>query len=149
MSILESTALDMSAILLRAYDVGDMIKASAELADYLYWKQAVNADPDTQRLIGLFAKAKDRFEEAERFGHFHPNYHEALEKVQQVQAELDRNEPIRRFRAAEEKLDDLLFTVSETIAFAVSDTIKVPGNKQLTSSGCNCSSGGSGCSSCG
>jgi cell fate (sporulation/competence/biofilm development) regulator YlbF (YheA/YmcA/DUF963 family) len=145
MSIQETVALDMSAILLRAYDVGDMINASAELADYLYWKQAVDADPEAQRLIGLFAKAKEKFEECERFGHFHPNYHEALEKVQQVQAELDKIEPIARFKAAEEKLDDLLFAVSETIAYAVSDTIKVPGNKQEISGGCNCSTGGGSC----
>jgi len=146
MSIQETTALDMSAILLRAYDVGDMIRTSAELAEYLYWKHAVDADSESQRLIGRFAKAKTTFEECERFGHFHPNYHEALAHVQQIQAEMDRCEPIRRYKAAEEKLDDLLFEVSETIAFAVSDTIKVPGNKQLTSSsGCNCSTGGGGC----
>jgi len=145
-AILEANALDMSAILLRAYDVGDMINASAELADYLYCKQAMEADSEVAQVAKQFAKAKERFEECERFGHFHPNYHEALEQVQRVQDQLDAMEPVRRFKSAEDKLDELLFTISGMIAHAVSDSIKVPGNKlTLGNSGCNCSSGGGSC----
>ncbi|WP_442603882.1 YlbF family regulator [Paenibacillus sp. KN14-4R] len=141
MSILEENTLDMSAILMQAYDVGDMIKDSAELADYLYWKQALNTDPEVKELMKLFAKKKEMFEECERFGHFHPNYHEALEQVQQVQELLDQQETIRRYKEGEERLDDLLFSVSELIAHAVSDSIKVPSNKTQPS-GSGCASGG-------
>lgn len=144
MSIQEATALDMSTIMLHAYDVGDMINTSAELADYLYWKHAVDNNEEVQELIRLFAKKKERFEECERFGHFHPSYHEALQQVQDVQEQMDKHESVRRYKAAEDRLDDLLYTVSETIAHAVSDTIKVPTNKLLTAKGCS-----GGCSSCG
>lgn len=144
MSIEEATALDMSSILLHAYDLGDMINTSAELADYLYWKQAVDNNEEVQELVKLFAKAKERFEECERFGHFHPNYHEALQQVQDVQSLMDQHEAVLRYKAAEDRLDDLLFSISETIAHAVSDTIKVPSNKMLTAKGCS-----GGCKSCG
>jgi len=144
MSMEEAAALDMSSILLHAYDLGDMINTSAELADYLYWKQAVDNDAEAQELIKLFAKAKERFEECERFGHFHPNYHEGLQHVQEVQNLMDNNKAVLRFKAAEDRLDDLLFSISETIAHSVSDTIKVPGNKMLTAKGCS-----GGCKSCG
>ncbi|MCR8641735.1 YlbF family regulator [Paenibacillus sp. N1-5-1-14] len=136
MSMIEDNALDMSAILMQAYDVGDMIKGSAELADYLYWKQAVSNDPEVQELTKLFAKKKEMFEECERFGHFHPSYHDALEQVQKVQELLDQQEVIRRYKEGEERLDDLLYSVSELIAQSVSNSIKVPSNKTQPVSGC-------------
>lgn len=148
MAVMESRTLDMSAILLEAYDLADMIKYSAETADYLYWKQAKDADPEVARLVKEFAKKKELFEECERFGHYHPDYHEALDQVKAVQAQLDEVEAVRKYKEAERKLDDLLYTVSETIARSVSETIKVPSNDPLASSG-GCSSGGSCSGNCG
>ncbi|MFS0839442.1 YlbF family regulator [Paenibacillus sp. 1P03SA] len=150
MSVAEAKTMDMSSILMGAYQVGDLINNSAEVADYLYWKQAVEQDFEAQRLVREFNKAKDLFEECERFGHFHPDYHAALDKVQAVQSRLEQVQSIKEFKEAEERLDQLLYTISKTIATAVSDTIKVPGGLD-TGSGGGCSSCGSGgsCSSCG
>lgn len=142
MSIMEADTLDMSAILMHAFDMGDMINSSAEVADYLYWKAAVEGSNEVKEVQALFNKKKDLFEECERFGHFHPSYHEALAAVNDVQDKMAQIEAVRRFKEAEDRLDSLLYTVSETIAYAVSDTIKVPSNNPLPSSG-GCSSGGS------
>ncbi|PYI54389.1 YlbF family regulator [Paenibacillus flagellatus] len=135
--------LDMGQLLLQAYEIGDMINSSAEVADYLHWKKAVERDPDVQDAVSAFAKAKESFQDCERFGHFHPDYHAALEVVQQAQARLDSFDAVRRFKEAEARLDDLLFRVSETIAHSVSDTIKVPSNNPLPTKGCggNCNGG--------
>jgi hypothetical protein len=70
MSILEADMLDMSAVLMHAYDMGDMIKSSAEVADYLYWKTAVESSAEVKELQALFMKKKELFEECERFGHY-------------------------------------------------------------------------------
>ncbi|WP_438446736.1 YlbF family regulator [Gorillibacterium sp. sgz5001074] len=148
MSVMERTALDMSALLLGAYELGDMILASGEAADYLQWKKAMAEDPAAQELIRKLQKQKDLFEECQRFGHFHPEYHKAMDAVRAVQEELDGVESVRRFKEAEERLDDLLYEVSETIARSVSDSIKVPTNKLLPESG-GCSSGGSCSGKCG
>jgi cell fate (sporulation/competence/biofilm development) regulator YlbF (YheA/YmcA/DUF963 family) len=148
MSIMEADTLDMSAILMHAYDMGDMIKSSTEVADYLYWKAAVESSAEVKQLQTLFAKKKELFEECERFGHYHPSYHEAMAAVQEVQDQLDRIEAVSRFKQAEQRLDDLLFSVSTTIAYAVSDSIKVPSNNPLPTSG-GCSSGGSCSGKCG
>jgi len=142
-SMAETDALDMSAVLMQAYDMGDMINSSAEVADYLYWKALVESSAEVREMQREFAKQKERFAECERFGHYHPNYHEALEAVQAVQDRLDQIEAVRRFKEAERQLDDLLYTVSATIAHAVSDSIKVPSNNPLPSSGKGCGSGGS------
>lgn len=150
MAVMEAQALDMSAILTQAYDLGDMINGSAETADYLYWKKVKDEDPQVEELLRLFQKKKDLFEECQRFGHFHPDYHSALDQAKQIQEQLDSLESVKRYKEAERRLDDLLFTVSEMIARSVSDSIKVPGNELLASGG-SCSTGGcsGGCSSCG
>ena len=64
--------LDMAALLTAAYELGDMINHSADAADYEYWKAEMRNDPEAQRLIKLFGKAKEKFEECQRFGRFHP-----------------------------------------------------------------------------
>ncbi len=144
MSILETKTLDMSVLLLKAYEIGDMINASAEVAEYLYWKDQVDRDSDIQNCVKLFKIKKQQFAECERFGHYHPDYHAALEEVKKVQSRLDEFEAVKKFKQAEERLDDLLYSVSKTIAHSVSETIKVPSNDPLPA-GRGCGSGG-GCS---
>lgn len=150
MSMTETQTLDMAQLLLQAYDVGDMINNSAEVAEYIRWKNAVECDSEVQAAAAAFAKAKLKFEDCERFGHFHPDYHAALETVNKAQEQLDKFEAVRRFKDAEASLDDLLFRVSETIAHSVSEHIKVPSNNPLpTGGGCGAGGCSGGCSSCG
>lgn len=142
MGIMEKQALDMSAILLETYDLSDMINQSAEVADYLYWKQEVENDESIREAVRRFERTKELYDEAQRFGHFHPDYHKALENAHKAEIELEAFEQVRRFKEAEEKLDELLHDVSKTIAHAVSESIKVPSNKILPDAG-GCGSGGS------
>nr|WP_157334886.1 YlbF family regulator [Paenibacillus lutrae] len=145
----EAKTLDMSSILMEAYDVADSINRSVEVADYLYWKQAMENDLQAQSVVREFNKAKELFEECERFGHFHPDYHASLDRVQAVQVKFDNVQSIHKYKEAEERLDELLYTVSKMIAAAVSDTIKVPGGLDTGGGGCSGGSCSGGCSSCG
>jgi len=51
MSVMERTALDMATVLMKAYHLGDMINGSAEVADYLYWKEVLAKDVEVNNLI--------------------------------------------------------------------------------------------------
>lgn len=148
MLLTETKSLDMAQVLLCAYEIGDMINKSEELAEYLSWKEAVGRDPDIQDAVRAFAKAKETFEDCQRFGHFHPDYHAALEAVNRQQERLDSFEAVRRYKQAEERLDELLHAVSETIARAVSETVKVPSNNPLPTNGCGSGGCSGGCGSC-
>ena len=149
MSVAERTALDMASLLLKAYDIGDLILHSAETESYIRWKREMEQNDDVRQLVRKMEKRKETFAECERFGHFHPEYHKALDAVKEVEAELDRIEAVVRFKEAENRLDELLYEVSETIARAVSESIKVPSNNPLpVKDGCGCGSG-SACGSCG
>jgi cell fate (sporulation/competence/biofilm development) regulator YlbF (YheA/YmcA/DUF963 family) len=148
MALMEANALDMSTILLQAYELGDWINGSVEVAEYLQAKHEMEHDDSVKEIVRSFAKKKELFEECERFGHFHPDYNSAMEQVQQVQQQMEQNQVWSRFNQAEHKLDDLLYTVSKTIAHSVSMTIKVPSNVMQPDNGCSsggCSTGG-GCS---
>ncbi len=39
-----TASLDMASLLMSAYDLGDSINQSAEVAEYLYWKKVVFED---------------------------------------------------------------------------------------------------------
>lgn len=152
MSIAERHIFDFPALLDKADELGSALLRSAEVAQYLFWKERAAQDEAAKAIIRKMAKVKERFEECERFGHFHPDYHAALDQVKAVEAEMAGVESIREFKKAEEALDKLLYDVSEVIAHAVSDSVKVPSNDPLPKSGSgSCSTGGcsGGCSSCG
>ncbi|MFC4100977.1 YlbF family regulator [Paenibacillus xanthanilyticus] len=139
---------DMGRMMLDAYELGDMINQSAEMAEYLYWKTLVEQDEQIQRETKRFAKAKEAFEETERFGRFHPDYHAAKDKVKSIQQELDAIPSVSRFKVAEKALDELLHEVATQLAGSISETIKVPGNEKAgggCGSGGSCSCGSGGC----
>lgn len=85
-------------------------------------------DESAQKLIREFQKKKELFEEAKRFGHFHPDYHKAKREARLFKREMEKHPVIGAYLKAEHELDELLFHVSKTIAHAVSPTIKIPSN---------------------
>jgi len=120
--------LDMSEILMDVYQLADEINRSEEVKAYLACKKKMQQDPEAQKLIREFQRVKELYKEAQRFGIFHPNYHEAKEKAEAFQKKLCTHPTICAYLEAEEKLDELLYHVSLTIARAVSPSVKVPAN---------------------
>jgi len=141
--------IDMAGLLTAAYELGDMINRSADTADYAYWKSQVQQNEEVKQLVKKFDKAKEKFEECQRFGRFHPDYHAAKDEVTAIQRQLDEHDCVQRFKRAEQALDELLHDVSSLIARAVSEDIKVPANESSAGGGCgsggSCSCGSGGC----
>nr|AYQ71884.1 YlbF family regulator [Cohnella candidum] len=141
---------DWTELLSKAYTLGEMIKRSAMADDYVYWKKKVEEDAEAKEVSRRLSKAKEKFAECERFGRFHPDYNEALDRVYAVQAEMDKLESVNRFKQAERELDELLHDISFTVARAVSESVKVPeADSQAKGGGCggggSCSCGSGGC----
>ncbi|OAB33817.1 YlbF family regulator [Paenibacillus glacialis] len=139
MSVSELQSVDMQQVLMYAYELGDLINQSVDVSDYLYWKRQVDAHEGIQSLVKQLAAKKELFDETQRFGHFHPDYHAAKDAVHAVEMDLEMYEEVQNFQKAEKRLDDMLHQMSETIAFSVSDSIKVPSNDPQPK---GCSSGG-------
>lgn len=131
-------SLDMAEILTEAYQLADLILESEEAKRYLQLKERMNADSEVQKLLGEFRQKKEKFEEARRFGHYHPDYHAAKEEAESFREKLARHPLIAEFLRAEEQLDRLLNEVSRTIAHAVSESVKVPINDPQPTKGRKC-----------
>ncbi|SEM75974.1 Cell fate regulator YlbF, YheA/YmcA/DUF963 family (controls sporulation, competence, biofilm development) [Paenibacillus sp. OV219] len=147
----QDSTLDMGQLLLNAYEIGDMINQSAEVAEFAYWKQVVDQNDQVHELVKQFNKAKELFVECERFGRFHPDYNSAKDKVVAIEHQLGEIECVSKYKAAEQAVDDMLHDIAKEIAFSVSETIKVPSNDPLPKGGgcgsggsCSCGSGGCG-----
>ncbi len=146
----EQDIVDFTELLSRAYALGDMIKRSDLTDHYVYWKRQVEQDEEVGRLSRRLALAKEKYAECERFGRFHPDYHEALNQVYAAQAELDRLDSVRGFKTAEQTLDELFHEISSLVARSVSESVKVPDlDPNARGSGCGsggiCSCGSGGC----
>lgn len=135
-------------LLEKAEFIGDLIVQS-DLADtYRYYYKKLRTDPETRRKIEEFTKMKDLYEEVQRFGRFHPDYKEIMQKTRERKRAMDLDENVASFRKAEMELQSLLDEISIIIARSVSEHIKVPtGNPFFETGGCGggCGTGG-GCS---
>ena len=142
-------AVDFTELQSRAFALGDMIKRSDLTESYVYWKRQVELDEEARQISKRLARAKEKYAECQRFGRFHPDYHEALSQVYAVQEELDALASVRGFKDAERALDELLHDISYMVARSVSESVKVPdldpnarGGGCGSGGGCSCGSGG-------
>ncbi len=103
-------------------------------------------DAVAQELIRKFTAMKDRYEEVQRFGKYHPDYHVVTKEMRELKRQVDLHETIANFKKAENEVQKLLDEISVIIGQEVSPSIKVPtGNPFFDSMGCGggCGSGGS------
>ncbi|WP_400163943.1 YlbF family regulator [Brevibacillus sp. TJ4] len=146
MELLETT--DTTQLILESYELSSMINQSREVSEYLLAKRRMEEDGEVKRLMSLFAKKKEQYEDVQRFGKYHPDYNHISAEVRDLKRTIESMEVVQAFKQAENQLDELLYQVSRTIADAVSNSIKVPSNNpflEVKSSGCG-SGGSCGCS---
>ena len=137
-------------ILEQAEEIAQMIIQS-EIADYyMSCIYKVKNNSDTQQKIRAFVTMKEKYEEVQRFGKYHPDYKTIIKDMRGLKREMDLDENVSEFRKAENALQSLLDEVSIRIGRSVSEHIKVlTGNpffeNQSHSGGCG-SGGSCGCS---
>ncbi|ADU30875.1 YlbF family regulator [Evansella cellulosilytica] len=138
-------------ILQEVYDFSDFITSSEVFLHYIETKRALEKNRDAQRMITHFQALKEKYEEVQRFGKYHPDFDKVTKEVREWKRKVDTNLFVSEFKKAEEELNQLLVEISQIVANAVSTHIKVPtGNPFFDQGGCGtggCGSGGGcGCS---
>lgn len=147
--MLAVNTIDMAALMTAGYELGDLINESREVATFLYWHEQVKRSKTVLPVVEKQKRAAELFEEVQRFGHFHPNYHEAKDRMREIESELAAIPEVQQYRAAERAVDELLYEVAKLIAGTVSESIKVPAHEGVASGcgsggSCGCGSGGCG-----
>jgi len=147
-----ATTLDLSVFVEEAYQLGQLILKSEEAKQYLQSRKKMDEDPEAQALISDFIRKKEAFEEAERFGKYHPDYQKLNREMREAKRSLDMNQYIAEFKKAEKEMESILNEISKIVAFAVSEDIKVPTGNPFwdaigcgSGGGCGCKTGGGGC----
>lgn len=134
------------SIIEKAETLSDMILSSEIIDEYRRANHAVYSDESLAKAIYDFTNMKERYEEVQRFGRYHPDYKTVMKDIRIQKRNLDMNEQVAALRIAENDVQNLLSEVSGIIAKSVSDSVKAPaGDGFFTDSSCGggCGSGGS------
>ncbi|MBB4824047.1 cell fate (sporulation/competence/biofilm development) regulator YlbF (YheA/YmcA/DUF963 family) [Sporosarcina luteola] len=128
-----------------AEELSDLILRSDVVMEYRRASQAVYTDEDLVKAIQSFTVLKERYEEVQRFGKYHPDYNIVMKRIRAEKRELDLNEQVAALRLAENDVQQLLDEVSTMIAHSVSEAVKVPAGNGFFTTSCSggCGSGGS------
>ena len=119
-----------------------MILSSEQFYRYLDAHRAVYTNSNLVKEINDFTILKDRYEEVQRFGKYHPDYSSVMKNIRVTKRKLDMVEDVANLKVAENELQDLLDEVSLLIGKSVSEGVKVPvSNPFFASSGSSCGSG--------
>ena len=120
----------------------NMILSSEQFYRYLDAHRAVYTNSSLVKEINDFTILKDRYEEVQRFGKYHPDYSSVMKNIRVTKRKLDMVDGVANLKIAENELQDLLDEVSLLIGKTVSEGVKVPvSNPFFASSGSSCGSG--------
>lgn len=128
-------------------DLIEMLKHSEVYTNYQDKKNTLAQNAQAQGLISRFLKVRDRYDEVQRFGKYHPDYKKVIQEMMDIKRDVDMDDQIVAYKHAEQQMEALLNEVGLEIAQAVSASIKVPTGDPFFDRGC---SGGCGTgSACG
>lgn len=134
-------------IIEHAEELTDILLSSEVVKEYNKAREAVYSNDDLVKSIKEFTVMKERYEEVQRFGRYHPDYNIVMKEIRLQKRALDLNEKVAALRLAENDVQLLYDEVGSIIAKSVSDSVKVPvGSAFFTSSSCSsgsCGTGGS------
>ncbi|MCF6410442.1 YlbF family regulator [Pseudalkalibacillus salsuginis] len=118
--------------------------------EYKEAKKKLREDKEAQKLIDEFSKMKEKYEEVQRFGKYHPDYKTVSTDIRVLKREIDLNETVAAFKRAEKELEGLLNEICGVLAGQVSKNIKVPtGNPFFDNMSCGGGCGSGGACGCG
>lgn len=134
-------------ILQESHDFSELILTSDVFNNYISIKKQVQHNSDTQEMLQHFQGLKEKYEEVQRFGKYHPDFRKITSEVREYKRKLDTYPLIAEYKESEKELESLLNEVCQIIAHSVSSEIKVPSGNPFfdQSSSCagGCGSGGS------
>ncbi|WP_042349054.1 YlbF family regulator [Bacillus massiliigorillae] len=142
--------LERVEILQCADELAQMVFESEVGENYLISLYKLQNDAEAQSKIKAFTEMKERYEEVQRFGRYHPDYKYVNLETRTRKRDLDLHPTVAEFKVAENKFQETLDQISVIIARSVSTHIKTPAGNPFFEGGCSsggCGSGGScGCS---
>jgi cell fate (sporulation/competence/biofilm development) regulator YlbF (YheA/YmcA/DUF963 family) len=136
-------------LLEKAEELVQMVLDSDVAENYRRCLYRVKSSKETQAKVQAFVKMKERYEEVQRFGRYHPDYKEVMGQIRVLKREVDLDDAVAEFKKAENDLQGLLDEISVLIGRSVSDSVKVPTGNPFFDTGSSCGGGCGSGGSCG
>lgn len=136
--------MEQFSILDEADTLASMLIHSDVFIKYLDSRERVAQDEEAQDLVRRFVKVKDKYDEVQRFGRYHPDYKSVITQMMEAKRDADMNDLISAYKEAENELQQLLNEISLVFARSVSESIKVPTGDPFFDRSCGggCGTGG-------
>jgi len=136
--------LEHLTLLDHADDLIEMFSDSEVVERYRANKDKLARDEKAKALIKQFVQLREKYNEVQRFGKYHPEFDSVIRQMMDVKRDLDLNDTIAAYKKAEEDVEALLNDISRSLAMAVSPSIKVPTGDPFFDRGCGggCGTGG-------
>ena len=136
-------------ILDEADELSAMVLSSEQAQNLRNAYHEVYSDEKLVQQIHAFTRMKEQYEDVQRFGKYHPDYHIIMKKIREQKRNLDLDQRIANLKFAENEFQDLLDEISLVVGKSVSEAVKVPVSNPFFSTGSSCGTGcgtGGGCS---
>ncbi|HWL12504.1 MAG TPA: YlbF family regulator [Ureibacillus sp.] len=137
-------------ILDEADELSAMILSSEQAQKLRIAYNEVYSDEKLVHQIYAFSRMKEQYEDVQRFGKYHPDYHTIMKQIRQQKRSLDTDDRVANLKLAENDFQDLLDEISLIVGKSVSEAVKVPvSNPFFATSSSSCGTGcgtGGGCS---
>ncbi len=108
------------------YQVIDEIKTSKDYQRLLVLHQMIKTDPTISQLVGQFNNYKEKYQEVQKYGKYHPNLKEVQLAFSKAKTSLYSHKVIQEYKQLEKQIQSLLDRISTEIAEAISPKIKHP-----------------------
>ena len=136
---------EWALILDEADELSKMILSSEQAQNLRKSYEAVYSNEELVAQINGFGRLKEQYEDVQRFGKYHPDYHTIMKKIREQKRKMDLNEFVAALKLAENDYQDLLDEVSLLISRSVSEAVKVPvSNPFFANAAGGCSTGSCG-----
>lgn len=124
-------------------ELNAMIEASQLTKNLREARKAVYQDEQLVAQIQAFQYSKLQYEEVQRFGKYHPDYHRVTKEIRQQKRALDLHDAVANLRIVERDFQQMLDEIGVLLATTVSSAVKVDTDTLLASScGTGCGTGG-------
>jgi cell fate (sporulation/competence/biofilm development) regulator YlbF (YheA/YmcA/DUF963 family) len=117
------TILDRNEIWAQAFELGQLILESPEVAAYKAAEKAMNDHPEISAKVRRFREMQEQYERLSE--HSTGSHLNGLRTdIERLSAELDTYPEVRAYKEAMAKVDELLDAVTKLIASAISDKMQ-------------------------
>ncbi|EHJ08608.1 YlbF family regulator [Staphylococcus simiae] len=125
-------------------ELADMIVQSETYFQFKQAEQQLANDDEAHLLYQAFLKSKEKYDEVQRFGKYHPDYKQVMMETRQRKRAYEMLEVVMNHKSKEVELQQLIDEVVSKIAVAVSENVKIEaGNPFFQTTHHGCATGGS------